>query len=139
LRLRPGALLLTWLVASLAAGIASTLLGFVENLRGDGSILGVLDATGGRLLGTLAPAFFFIAFFFLPIVTLFEWWNVRTALPYVIGGGFGGTLAMAVFVWPAVYSDWVWLLVVPGFLAGATWWLLVVRPATKDSQRAAHD
>jgi hypothetical protein len=114
-------------------------LGYIENLRGDGSLLGVLDATGGWLLGTLAPACFFIAFFFLPIVILLEWRNVRALLPYVLGGGLGGALAMAIFVWPAVYSDWAWLLVIPGFLAGATWWLLAIRPAVSDRRGAAHD
>jgi hypothetical protein len=114
-------------------------MGNVENLRGDGSLLGMLDATGGWLLGTLAPAFFFIAFFFLPIVILLEWRDARAPLLYVLSGGLAGTLAMVIFVWPAVYSDWVWLLVVPGLLAGATWWLLVVRPAGTENLRTARD
>jgi hypothetical protein len=136
LRLRPGALLATWLVASLAAGIASTAMGYVENLKGDGSLLGILDATGGWLLGTLAPACFFLTFFFLPVVALLQWKSVRSLFAYVLGGGLGGVVSMAVFVWPEVYSEWLWFLVVPGCLAGMTWWLLVIRP--DEIHSAAH-
>ncbi|HEU5285088.1 MAG TPA: hypothetical protein VFU20_01090 [Sphingomicrobium sp.] len=114
-------------------------MGYVENLKGDGSLLGILDATGGWLLGTLAPAWFFLTFFFLPVVTLLQWKDVRSPLLYILGGGLGGASAMVVFVWPAAYWAWLWLLVVPGCLAGITWWLLVVRRDPNVALQPIHD
>lgn len=128
---------MTWLVASLAAGTASTVMGYVENLKGDGSLLGILDATGGWLLGTLAPACFFLTFFFLPVAMLLQWRNIGSPISYATGGTVAGVLALVIFVSPELYSTWLWLLVLPGCLAGLTWWLLVVRADAKSGLRSA--
>jgi hypothetical protein len=126
---RLGALAGTWLAASIAAGIGSSIQGFVPGVAGDGTVLGTLDATLGWLLVSLVPSALLLIFFFLPVVAFLEWRNIRKPLPFLLGGALAGALPMAVWVAPTVYAQWVPLLLLPGMVAGLAWWFLAIRPS----------
>lgn len=130
-----GALFFTWLAGSLTAGLISTWQGNVENLRGDGSLLGIVDATAGWLVYTFPYAAFLLGFFFLPIAALLEWKGAR-ALPLYIGGALlAVVLHLLLFVPSSALIGAFSILALPAIVSGLVWWALAIRRTTSSEQQ----
>jgi hypothetical protein len=124
-----GALFFTWLTGSLATGLISTLQGNVENLVGDGTLVGILDATAGWIVYTFPYAAFVIAIFFLPIVVLIEWRRGK-ALSLYVAAGLLAVALHALVVAPSSFVKAFGLLALPAVIGSVTWWLLAIRRAS---------
>jgi len=120
-----GALFFTWLAGSLTAGLISTLQGNVEDLVGDGSVLGILDATAGWLVYTFPYAAFVIAIFFLPMAAFLEWRRAK-ALPLYVCAGLIAVALHALVVAPSSFVTAFGLLALPAVVGSITWWALAI-------------
>jgi hypothetical protein len=120
-----GALFFTWLAGSLTTGLISTVQGNVENLVGDGSFLGIVDATAGWLLYTFPYAVFVIAIFFLPMAVFLEWRGAR-ALPFYVGAGLIAVALHALVVAPSSFGRAFGLLALPAVIGSMTWWAIAI-------------
>ena len=121
-----GALFCTWVVGSLSAGLISTLQGNVENLVGDGTPIGILDATAGWLVFTSPVSALIVGFFFLPIALLLEWKGVRFVAAYIAASLAAVALFIALFFGASALPHGLAVLGLPGMLGGATWWMTAV-------------
>ena len=128
-----GALVCTWLVSSLTAGLVSTVTGNVENLVGDGSAAGILDATVGWLVYTFPVSAFIIGIFFLPLAIVLELRAVSFAGAYIAAGLFAVTLFITLIFGVSALPHGLALLALPGVLGGATWWFLAIRKSVAAS------
>ncbi|MEO7186982.1 MAG: hypothetical protein ABIW58_01085 [Sphingomicrobium sp.] len=106
--------------------MASTLAGNVENLLGDGTVLGILDSTAGWLVFTFPVTAFVTVFFFLPLAVLLEARGIRSALAYVLVGLAAVSLFVVLFFGPSALPHSLTLLGAPALLAGATWWYAAI-------------
>jgi hypothetical protein len=122
------ALFFTWLTGSLTAGLISTSQGNVENLVGDGTLLGILDATAGWLVYTFPYCAFIVGFLFLPLAVLMESGGAK-ALPFYIGAGVVAVAVNALIFAPSAFLTAFGLLVLPAVVGGTTWWALAIRPS----------
>ena len=120
--MRYRAILVSWLAASLCAGVISTAEGNVENLVGDGSLLGAFDATAGWLVFT-SPIFALGILMFLPMAAYLEAQEANSVLVFSLAGLVAGLL-MAAFLGGFHFSlHSLFITGVPGLVGGAAWGL----------------
>jgi hypothetical protein len=87
--------------------------GNVESLRGDGSLLAILDATAGWLVYTFPYTAFFVGLFFLPIAVLLEWKGARGLASHIAGALAGVVIYLALFASPSDYAGGFSILALP--------------------------
>ena len=121
-----GALFFTWLAGSLSAGLISTLQGNVENLIGDGTPFGILDATAGWLVYTFPYVAFVIAIFFLPMAVFLEWRGAK-GLPLYVGAGLIAVALHALVIAPSSFVRAFGMLALPAVIGSITWWAVAIR------------
>ena len=78
------------------------------------------------MLASLLPLGLFTAFLFVPLVVLLERFGSRGFLPFFGAGAAAGAIPVALVAGPAIDADGLLIFVLPGAVAGLTWWWLAI-------------
>ena len=114
------------LVASVASGMAYIWRGYGGDLGFGGTVLDGYDSLLLWMLTSLAPIGLFTAFLFVPMVVLLERFGIRAFLPFVGAGAAAGAIPVALVAGSALSADSLLIFVLPGAVAGLTWWWLAI-------------
>jgi hypothetical protein len=124
--LRPVALATTMLAASLASGMGFIARGYGGDLGFDGTVIDALDALLLWLMISFVPLGVVTIFAFLPLIAVLDRLGSRDFLTFLSAGVAAGTVPVLPFLGLVDYADMLALFILPGAVAGLTWWWMAI-------------